>query len=181
MKKIIAYIVTAAAVVALVMAGSVTARATGSNPSSHLSEGSLTARQEDVHQAAELLRELGVDEEDQAIKALSDEWWRCERLKNARYLGVYTVTGYDAYCKHCCARADGITASGAVVTEGYTVAMCRDFPFGTKVYIEGLGIFEVQDRGVGPGKIDVACTSHSECYALTGRYKVWVLSEGESV
>lgn len=58
------------------------------------------------------------------------------------------------------------------------MAMSGDFPFGTRIYIEGLGVFEVQDRGVGPGKIDVACDSHADCYALTGRYKVWVVNDG---
>ncbi len=168
MKKIIAYILAAAVVVALVMAGRTTAIA-------GFDDTELTARQEEVHAAAELLRELGVVEEDPAIKALSAEWWRCESLLKAEYLGEFTVTGYDPYCTHCCGKADGVTASGALVTEGYTVAMCRDYPFGTKIYIEGLGIFEVQDRGVGPGHIDVACSSHSECYALTGHYEVWVI------
>ena len=174
MKRFIAYILAAVIAAALVLAGAFAANAAGPSPD----PVELAARQEEVHAAAELLRSLGVAEESEAIRALSAEWWRCERLKSARYLGVYTVTGYDAYCKHCCARADGITASGAVVTEGYTVAMCRDFPFGTKVYIEDLGIFEVQDRGVGPGKIDIALGSHKECYAVTGRYKVWVIENG---
>ncbi len=96
------------------------------------------------------------------------------------YIGEFKVTGYDPYCTHCCSRADGVTASGVTasgvtVTEGYTVAMCRDYPFGTVIYIEGLGTFEVQDRGVGSGKIDIALGSHAECYAVTGRYPVWVI------
>ena len=94
------------------------------------------------------------------------------------YLGEYRVTGYDPYCTHCCSRADGITASGVTVTEGYTVAMCRDIPFGTRIYIEGLGVFEVQDRGVGEGKIDIALGSHRECYKVTGNYKVWAMNVG---
>ncbi len=171
MKKIIAYILAAAVVVALVMAGRTTAMA-------GFDDTELTARQVEVHEAAELLRELGVNENDPAITALQEEWWRCDKLKGARYLGTYAVTGYDPYCAHCCGKADGITASGAVATEGYTVAMSGDFPFGTRIYIEGLGVFEVQDRGVGPGKIDVACDSHADCYALTGRYKVWVVNDG---
>ena len=171
MKKIIAYILAAAVVVALVMAGRTTAMA-------GFDDTELTARQVEVHEAAELLRSLGVEESDPAIQALSAEWWRCERLRGARYLGTYYVTGYDPYCTHCCYRADGITASGKVVAEGRTVAMCKDFPFGTRVYIEGLGIYTVEDRGVGPGKIDVACSDHSKCYALTGHYEVWVINNG---
>lgn len=137
----------------------------------------VLCRQREVHAAAELLRELGVPEDSDAIKALSDEWWRCENLKDASYAGTYRITGYDPYCSHCCGKSDGITASGQPAQTGYTVAM-QGLKFGTKVYIEGLGIFEVQDRGVGPGVIDVACDEHEECYKITGARDVWVLTPG---
>lgn len=168
MKKLLIYILVAVAVSLPMEAIRTTAGAVGGED--------YVARQEEVHSAAELLRELGLAEDDPAIKALQDEWWRCERMKNARYIGEYSVTGYDPFCTHCCGKCDGITASGAVVTEGYTVAMSGDFPFGTKIYIEGLGVFEVQDRGVEKDKIDIALGSHAECYAVTGRYDVWVLN-----
>lgn len=89
-------------------------------------------------------------------------------------LGTYWVTGYDPYCAHCCGKSDGITASGTEAVTGYTVSM-KDIPFGTVIYIDGLGTFEVQDRGVGAGVIDVACDSHAACYAITGNYEVWVV------
>ncbi len=166
--RILAALMALAALVALLVFGKTTAIAAGF-------DDELTARQEEVHAAAELLRELGVAEEDAAIKALSVEWWRCERLRGARYLGVYTVTGYDIDCPHCQGKYVNQSASGVQLTPGRSVAMCKDFPFGTEIYIEGLGFYVVEDRGVGPGQIDVACSSHSECYALTGHYEVWVL------
>jgi 3D (Asp-Asp-Asp) domain-containing protein len=45
----------------------------------------------------------------------------------------------------------------------YTVA--SDLPFGTILYIDGLGTFEVQDRGVGGAWIDVFVGSHEEALA----------------
>ena len=173
MKKLVICLLSAALLLAL----PVTALAAGAGPD----PGALEARQAEVHEAAQLLRELGVAEEDPAIRALSEEWWRCQELKGARYMGTYTVTGYDVDCPGCQGKWVNQTASGVTPVPGYTVAMCGAFPFGTKIYIEGLGVYEVQDRGVGPGCVDVACEDHEECYALTGRYKVWVLSEGESV
>lgn len=121
--------------------------------------------------------------EEQSVPVPVIEMERAVQLEEAgeaqepelEYLGEYKITGYDPYCTHCCARADGITASGVTVTEGYTVAMCKDFPFGTKIYIERLGTFEVQDRGVGEGKVDIALGSHEECYKVTGEYKVWII------
>ena len=85
---------------------------------------------------------------------------------NMTYIGNYTITGYDPYCTHCCS-GTGITASGKIATINYTIAASR-FPFGTKLYIEGYGIYEVQDRGVGNGVIDIAVNSHSEAYKTTG-------------
>ena len=38
----------------------------------------LRARQDEVHAAAELLRALGIPEDDPAILALQEEWWRCQ-------------------------------------------------------------------------------------------------------
>lgn len=98
-----------------------------------------------------------------------------EMLSRAEYLGVYWVTGYDLWCPHCQGKWVGVTASGIEPEVGRTIAMCEQFPFGTRIYIEGLGIYTVEDRGVGAGQIDVACDNHAECYALTGHYKVWVI------
>jgi 3D (Asp-Asp-Asp) domain-containing protein len=89
------------------------------------------------------------------------------------YLGNYYITGYDT-CSSCCGKSDGITASGAYATVGRTVAM-KGLPFGTVIYIEGIGYRVVEDRGVGSGKVDVLCGSHAECYAITGYYKVYIV------
>lgn len=90
------------------------------------------------------------------------------------YIGTYKITGYDPHCVHCCGKSDGVTASGAQAVAGYTVAM-YGLDFGTLVYIDGLGTFEVMDKGVGPGVIDVACESHAACYPITGNYDVWIM------
>ena len=43
-------------------------------------------------------------------------------------------------------KIDGITASGKRIQEGH-IAMPKDIPFGTRVYIEGLGEYTCEDRG----------------------------------
>ena len=92
---------------------------------------------------------------------------------NMRLLGTYYITGYDT-CARCCGKSDGITASGRRATVGRTVAM-SGLPFGTRIYIEGIGYRVVEDRGVSGGRVDVLCSNHSECYAITGRYKVYIV------
>lgn len=95
------------------------------------------------------------------------------------YAGEYFATGYDI-CISCCGKTDGITASGAVATVGRTCAS-NEFPFGTVLFIEGIGERVVEDRGgMSSGVIDVLCEDHPACYAITGTYNVYVVERGES-
>lgn len=56
-----------------------------------------------------------------------------------------------------------ITASGARVVPGITAAAGSSIPFGTKVWIEGIGWRTVQDRGgmISDRHIDIVMTSRS--------------------
>ncbi len=57
---------------------------------------------------------------------------------------TFKITAYCS-CFRCCGKSDGITASGKPAQYGY-IAL-NWLPFGTKVSIEGMGVFKVQDRG----------------------------------
>ena len=69
------------------------------------------------------------------------------------YVGEYRVTAFAYY------EGGGEnyhTASGATPVPYYTVATNDEFPFGTVLYIDGIGEVEVQDRGNFPaGVIDL--------------------------
>ena len=93
------------------------------------------------------------------------------------YAGRMYITGYDPWCGHCCGKAhpDGKTASGVIAQTNHTVAMCKDYPFGTEIYIDGLGYYTVEDRGVGKDWVDVACESHEACYAITRYADVYIV------
>ena len=58
-----------------------------------------------------------------------------------------------------------VTASGTVAQQGRTIAMSGEYEFGTVVYIDGLGLRTVEDRGgaIKGNKIDVYMDSHSAC------------------
>ena len=69
------------------------------------------------------------------------------------YCGDYRVTAYAYYEG---GEENYYTASGATPVPYYTVATGDEFPFGTVLYIEGIGYVEVQDRGgFGDGIIDL--------------------------
>ena len=72
-----------------------------------------------------------------------------------------TITAYCP-CAKCCGKfADGITASGLKAKTGM-IAADKSIPFGTKVWIDGIGDTVVQDRGGAiKGKhFDVYCDTH---------------------
>lgn len=93
------------------------------------------------------------------------------------YLGEYKITGYKMFDpSENGGRSDGLTASGVIGEPGHTVAM-KNIPFGTRIYIKGLGEYVVEDRGVGSGVVDIACWSSDECYAITGYYDVYIIEE----
>ena len=74
---------------------------------------------------------------------------------------TYVITAYCP-CVKCCGKIDGITASGVKAVEGVTVAMDKSIPFGTKIYIDGVGERIVQDRGgaIKGNRIDLFFNDH---------------------
>lgn len=86
------------------------------------------------------------------------------------YLGNYTITFYCP-CEICCGEwATGCTASGVMATEWHTVASGQ-FDFGTELYIEGLGNFVVEDRGVEGNHIDIFVNDHQQALDLGLQYR----------
>ena len=99
-----------------------------------------------------------------------------------RYAGEFEVTANccEAGCAMC--GGTGITASGAPQVAGVTAGANFDtLPAGTWIYIEGVGIRQVQDTGAGcpADHIDVAVETHAEAlrWAGYGTHKVWILQE----
>ena len=84
------------------------------------------------------------------------------------------------YCSgRCCnGRNAGRTASGAPMTVGRTVATGREFPFGTRLLINGT-IYTVEDRGVPNGCVDILVGSHSEANRRgVFRSEIFIWKEG---
>ena len=92
------------------------------------------------------------------------------------------ATAYTASIEEC-GKDDGITASGKLVSPG-CIAAPRDIPFGTKIRVSGLGVFNVEDRGgaivrVSDNiiKIDIWMESYNEAIKFGKRiYKGKILN-----
>lgn len=90
---------------------------------------------------------------------------------------VYEATAYaplDPNAKEgmCYEGNPRITASGAPVVPGVTVAAGKELPFGTELYIKGIGKRIVQDRGaaISRGRIDIAVKTQAEALRFGRRH-----------
>lgn len=85
-------------------------------------------------------------------------------------IGNLKITGYVA--------TGELTASGEHAYVG-GVAMNRSYglSYGTKIYIEGLGYYTINDTGCDTGVVDIFCNSTDECYELTSYANVYVVND----
>lgn len=133
-------------------------------------------KQEKAHEAAEILRELGFEENSESIKELQKIWWaaqeKIKEFKSYEYLGRFKAYGYCP-CGRCCGSyASGITATGTTATEGRTIAVDPDvIPLGSRVLINGKEyIAEDTGSGINGRKIDIYFESHSAALEWGVRY-----------
>lgn len=76
----------------------------------------------------------------------------------------FTATAYCS-CNKCCGKNDGITASGKKAKQGITIASDWELlPCGTLVEIDGLGVYQVQDKGssIKGNKVDIYFDNHQD-------------------
>lgn len=99
--------------------------------------------------------------------------------QSTTYIATCRTTGYDL-CMRCCGKAPGsygygITASGTYAQANRTVGM-KGYPYGSRIYIEGLGYYIVEDTGyIGYNHVDIYCNNHSECYKLPQYANVYLV------
>lgn len=96
-----------------------------------------------------------------------------EKRKNADLpKGKFTInaSAYTAAADEC-GKSDGITASGLKVKEGVTIACPPQFPFGTKIKIEGMGTRVCEDRGgaIKGNHIDIYVETKKEAFSFGRR------------
>lgn len=93
-------------------------------------------------------------------------------LAGRQYMGKWTVTAYAETGYPC--------ANGQYPTVGYTVA-CNALPFGTRVYIDGVGIRAVEDTdggAMGYEWIDLYLGDYTECMNFGAQsLDVWVIDD----
>jgi len=102
-----------------------------------------------------------------------------EENGSARFLEV-EVTAYCP-CHICCGKSDGITSSGKPAQVNRTIAIDPTvIPLGTRLYLEGIGIFVAEDTGgvIKGNKIDLFMNDHQKALEFGVKTtKAYILQE----
>ncbi|MCD5414601.1 MAG: 3D domain-containing protein [Clostridiales bacterium] len=109
-----------------------------------------------------------------------------EMLENMFSLDM-EVTGYapldpSAVEGMCFSGDPSITASGHPSIPNWSIAAGHRYPFGTLMWIEGIGLRQVHDRGgmISDNHIDVMTKTRQQSFAIgRGTRRVVVIREGE--
>ena len=123
--------------------------------------------------------------ESTTIKATETNTSKYEEDKYGKYYWFKASCTAYCSCEKCCGKYAAnrqrdennepivLTASGSRAKSKYTISMSSNFEFGTKVYIDGIGLCEVMDRGsaVKGNVIDIYFDSHEEALNF-GRHTI---------
>ena len=132
---------------------------------------SIDNQQEEIYNVNSKLSKLKTDID--SLQKELDERSKPKWTPLTAELSFYTASSDE------CGSSNGVTASGKQVQEKRTIAMSSEYPFGTKVMIDGIE-YEVQDRGgiIDSNKIDIYVPTKSEALRR-GRYTTTVYVLGE--
>ncbi len=87
---------------------------------------------------------------------------------NFKKIGTHRLSFYCP-CATCNGRSDGKTKIGTRMAEGRTIAVDpRVIPLGSRVYIDGYGVFIAEDTGgaIKGNRIDVCVANHARAYEI---------------
>jgi len=95
---------------------------------------------------------------------------KAQYIKSVPEKFIINASAYTASADEC-GKSDGITASGNKVTPNRTLACPNDYEFGTKIHIEGMGIYTCEDRGgaIKGNHFDIYMKTKAEAFAFGRR------------
>ena len=113
-----------------------------------------------------------IDFEDKDAYVSAEYTQETNPLDDLTYMGEWRITAYAATGNPC--------ANGNFPQTGYTIA-CNSLPFGTEVYIDGVGFRTVEDRGpewLGSEWLDIYMGEVEPCVQWGDQYReVYIVEE----
>jgi 3D (Asp-Asp-Asp) domain-containing protein len=96
-----------------------------------------------------------------------------QEVKQIKYKGGKFAINASAYTAAAdeCGKSDGITASGKLVKENHTIACPPQYKLGTKIEIEGRGVYTCEDRGgaIKGNHIDIYVKTKAQAFSFGRR------------
>ena len=91
---------------------------------------------------------------------------------------IVNASAYTAAADEC-GKSDGITASGKKVQENRTLACPKQYKFGTKIAIDGMGTYVCEDRGgaIKANHFDIYMQTKKEAFAFGRRNLIAMVVE----
>ncbi len=130
-------------------------------------------QQQDIKQKSEIQEK----QEEKEVETLYEKRLAYWKEKQAHYWNdlpqeefIINASAYTSAADEC-GKSDGITASGIKVQANRTLACPPAYPFGVKVYIEGMGVYTCEDRGgaIKGNKFDIYMETKTEAFAFGRR------------
>lgn len=145
------------------------------------SASGLSAQIHNIRQQARAAQQEAQQAKEDAAEArqltLESEQYELQLMNITKYapLSPGAVPGLDF------AGDPSVTASGEELVPGETAAAGPNVPFGTRIYVEGLGWYTVQDRGsgVGPNDIDLSVDSRAEAIEFGQQRRLVIFQRAE--
>ncbi|MDD3487216.1 MAG: 3D domain-containing protein [Candidatus Moranbacteria bacterium] len=91
---------------------------------------------------------------------------------------LINASAYTASADEC-GKSDGITASGAMVRPNHTLACPKQYAFGTRIRIDGMGTYTCEDRGgaIKGNHFDIYMTTKKEAFEFGRQHLLAVVVE----
>ena len=150
-------------IVGIALVGAVAIAFNGWDEHLHHDLESIKKEEAVVIQEKEEVAEMKLDVDCKAVAlAIAEGIVYKEEEVDFGYIGSYALTAYEWTGNPC--------ANGNYPTCGYTAA-CNSLPLGTRIYIEGLGEYVIEDRGgMSDDVIDIYMEDVDTCLQFGVQY-----------
>lgn len=150
-------------IVGIALVGAVAIAFNGWDERLHHDLESIKKEEAVVIQEKEEVAEMKLDVDCKAVAlAIAEGIVYKEEEVDFGYIGSYTLTAYEWTGNPC--------ANGNYPTCGYTAA-CNSLPLGTRIYIEGMGEYVIEDRGgMDDSVIDIYMGDYDSCIQFGVQY-----------